>query len=109
MDIDEKLSELFNEEFFNVLNIICGELNKKDSNYVRVINKSIDILDQNKRLMLVCDRKKAVPLSKNDVKSLIKYMEYDEEENLIYQRSLLYTGFRIAYMIFNNAGMLKSK
>ncbi len=106
-NVDEQIKEIFNENFFNILNIICGQLNRKDGEYKKAINKCIDILDSNKRVRLVCDMKKAVPLSKNDVKLLIKYMDAEEEENLAYQQGLLYIGFRIAYMIFDNAGMLK--
>ena len=104
---EEQLKEMFNEDFFTILNIICEQLNRKDGEYKKAINKCIDILDENKRVRLVCDMKKPVPLSKNDVKLLIKYMDAEEEENLAYQKGLLYMGFKIAYMIFDNAGMLK--
>ena len=107
MSVEEQLNEIFDEDFFSVLNIICGQLNKKDGEYRKAIDKCIEILDKNKRVRLVCDMRKPVPLSKNDVKLLIKYMDAEEEENLAYQKDLLCMGFRIAYMVFDKAGMLR--
>ena len=107
MDVDMKFEELFDDDFFNALNIACEELSKKGSRYTKAINRCISILNENKRVRIVCDQKKAIPLSKNDVKILIEYMDAENEENLAYQKTLLCIGFRAAYLIFKKTGMLK--
>ena len=52
---------------------------------------------------------KNIILSESEIDALVRYLNYKREENELYEEKLLYTGVRLAYIIFKKADMLKEK
>ena len=109
MEREMSLNELFNDDLLSIVNIAFKELCKKDKDFVKMRTEKCELVTNNKNLDTVCYEKQVIPLNPDDVKDLIKWIEYRDELELKYEKQMLYIGIRVAYMLFNNAGLLKNK
>lgn len=109
MEREMSLNELFNDDLLSIIDIGFRELCKNDKDFLNLHNQRKNIVTNNKNIDAVCYEKEVIPLNAEDVKDLIKWLDYKDELDLKYEKKMIYMGIRIAYMMFNNAGLLKTE
>lgn len=107
MNNEDKLEEILKEDLCSIYNYIYGELHNTNGEFIRLRNELCDFLNKNPKINDVCYEGIIKSLDKKDVKALMKWLKYKEKEYSIYEEQLLYTGIRIAYMIFKKSNILK--
>ena len=109
MEREMSLNELFDDDILTITTIAFKELCKNDKDFVKMRTEKCELSTKNKNINAVCYDKEVIPLNTEDVKDQIKWIEYRDELELKYEKQMLYIGIRVAYMMFNNAGLLKTK
>ncbi len=108
MDIDNKLKELLDSDFYNIYDIVYEKLcSKKEFKTLR--NNINKILEEYPKVSDVCLDERNSILSESEINALIRYLKYKREENELYEEQLLYIGVKLAYIIFKRADMLKDE
>ena len=108
MDLDKELKELLDRDFYNIYDIVYEKL-CDDEKFCKIRNNINKILDEYPKVNDVCLEGKNTILSESEIDALVRYLNYKREENELYEEKLLYTGVRLAYIIFRKADMLKEK
>ena len=108
MDLDDKLKELLDRDFYNIYDIVYEKL-CDDEKFCKIRNNINKILDKYPKVNDVCLEEKNYILDESEIDGLIRYLKYKKEENELYEEKLLYTGVRLAYIIFRKADMLKDE
>ena len=108
MDLDNELKELLDRDFYNIYDIVYEKL-CDDEKFCKIRNNINKILDKYPKVNDVCLEEKNYILDESEIDGLIKYLKYKKEENELYEEKLLYTGVRLAYIIFKKADMLKEE
>ena len=108
MNLDKELKELLDRDFYNIYDIVYEKL-CDDEKFCKIRNNINKILDEYPKVNDVCLEGKSSILSEEEIDALVRYLNYKKEENELYEEKLLYTGVRLAYIIFKKADMLKEK
>ena len=109
MEREMSLTELFEDDILTITTIAFKELCKNDKDFVKMRAEKCELATKNKNINTVCYEKEVIPLNTEDVKDLVKWIEYRDELELKYEKQMLYIGIRVAYMMFKNSGLLKEK
>lgn len=83
------------------------ELETKDKEYKSLIRKQENILDKYSNLRDVLEDNKVIGLNKQEIKYLIRYLDYKCQSDLIEQREIFYKGLNVSYEIFRKIGIIK--
>lgn len=83
------------------------ELEAKDKEYKFLLKKQENILDKYSNLRDVLEDKKVIGLNKQEIRYLIRYLDYKCQSDLIEQREIFYKGLSVAYEIFRKIGIIK--
>ncbi len=108
MNLDEKLEELLDRDFYNIYDIVYEKL-CRDEKFLEIRNNINKILEEYPSISDVCLEGKNTIFDESEIDALVRYLNYKREENELYEEKLLYTGVRLAYIIFKKADMLKEK
>ena len=109
MERENSLNELFDDDLLEIINIGFKELCKNDKDFVKMRAEKCELATKNKNIDTVCYEKQVIPLNTEDVKDLVKWIKYRDELEVKYEKQMIYMGIRIAYMMFNNAGLIKTE
>lgn len=95
----EKIKNEYNELIYSYL--------RNDKEYQKILSKVDKILCDFPRVKKVYKNNAKIALTKKECAMLIKLRRYYEEIDIIRGKKLLFSGFRIAHLMFINSDMLK--
>ena len=82
---------------------------ENDEKFRKIRNNINNILEEYPKVNDVCLEGNNLVLDEDEISALIKYLKYKREESKLYEEKLLYTGVRLAYIIFKKADILKEE
>lgn len=103
----DELEEKYGEIFSAILNNINYDLQKNNHKYISNIDKCVKIVDKYPNVRLVCEDNTPVALNVEEVKALITYYQCYKNRETMQDKKLVYVGFKCAYTVFKNAGLLR--
>ncbi len=107
MNIEEKIKELLEEDFYKITDIVFKDLYDNNKEFIKLRNNINKLLDKYPHISSIYNKDLTYKFSKEEINALKKYLKYKKREEEIYQEQLLYTGVRVAYIVFKKAGMIK--
>lgn len=104
----KEIEKILNDNFYLLLDVICHELSNNSNEFIELRQNICDMVEKNKNVNDVCGNNIVKPLSSDDVRDLMQYLELKQEETIIYERQLLLMGMKVTFLLLQKMDLLKT-